>query len=212
MLLHLPESATNLFVEFGGLRHGIILNFLEETIAFFILLKLHRLQNKEAGFYLMLQTSQQITMQQFRSTMKRSDCALESGKHLEWSQNLSNLPDLSTICHQSIEQIVTQLSVIGGWIVFQGRNEQQREWISYFYSQTAAFDPATLSYLKSEAWLSQELPASRLIPLHFYIPASPETLEHPLPTIVYIYLYIFSNLPSSSASSTELKFREYILL
>jgi signal transduction histidine kinase len=151
-------------------------------------------------------------MQQFLSTMKRSDCALESGKHLEWSQNLSNLPDLSTICHQSIEQIVTQLSVIGGWIVFQGRNEQQREWISYFSSKTATFDPATLSYLKSEAWLSQELPASRLIPLHFHIPASPETLEQPSPAIIYIYVYIFSNLPSLSAALTELKFREYVLV
>lgn len=69
---------------------------------------------------------------------------------------------IDKVCKRHVEQIMNRLPLVAGWIVYRDCEDQSRQFMGDCHSNRPGFDPAILDYLKSEAWLGNELPVLQL--------------------------------------------------
>lgn len=69
--------------------------------------------------------------------------------------------DIRSACQRQVEQLVAQLPIVAAWIVYQDQNQGTRQ--SFVHSrQKPSCSYPELSYLDSEVWLVDSLPALKL--------------------------------------------------
>lgn len=97
--------------------------------------------------------------------MKGSRQKLAVEKHQRsstiFSSHTSRPLDTRSVCQQQIEQLGTQLPIVAAWIVYQDPNHGKRQSVVH-YTQKQADAYPDLSYLDSEVWFVESLPALRL--------------------------------------------------
>lgn len=85
--------------------------------------------------------------------------------------------ELKALCQRQLEQTIAQLPIVAAWIVYRHRDEQKRQFVSYCQPNQPSFDSTILSYLESEVWLVEDLPAMRLTQLACHPPSSSKSDE-----------------------------------
>ena len=132
---------------------------------------------------------------------------------------------VESVCKRQVQQMMAQLPLVAAWIVY--RDNQSRQSIGDFHSNRPGFDTAILDYLKSEAWLGNELPVLQLT----LLPDSCQcqegkgiderrctTEDRELKIIFFSYIFIMpnrnlvKNIYGDATNKNRVKADEYLLL
>jgi signal transduction histidine kinase len=69
--------------------------------------------------------------------------------------------DIRSACQRQVEQLAEQLPIVAAWIVYQDQNQGTRQSFVHYRQKPSCSYP-DLSYLDSEVWLVDSLPALKL--------------------------------------------------
>lgn len=106
--------------------------------------------------------------------------------------------DLRSVCRRHIEHLCAGLPAGMAWLRYcSGEPPHQRQTLSHAKPARSCFDPATLSYLESETWLTPDLPVRVLtrleVPLRWKREnAGQERAAASLEAEIFAYAYRFS--------------------
>jgi len=78
-----------------------------------------------------------------------------------FSSNTLRPLDSKSVCQRQVEQLGAHLPIVAAWIVYQDPNQGKRQSVVH-YTQKQADSYPDLSYLESEVWFAESLPALRL--------------------------------------------------
>lgn len=111
------------------------------------------------------------------------------------------LPDIQSVFYQLIQQLIEIFPIIDIWIAYRNPHQQERLWIYSCEDSASNLSSPVLSYLKSEKWLTEDLPNNLLIKLSLFNQIKcPENLPtnlyiKDLDPLIHIYVYCFYEEP-----------------